>query len=292
MKEELSVAAVQCNAFPLNEKELNVKKIIKTIARVGKGADLVVFPELSSVGYGADPTSPAFRKLLWKAAEEHHGQTTRRIEKAAREAGCYVAFGLALRSGLPFAVRNAAVLVGPEGYIGHTCKTHLSGDDDSPYYPGTEIDVFNTELGTIGLMICYDMWFPEVGRLLALKGAETIAVLSSVFGGGSSGGIGTSESKMAMWDTFPLSMALANLVHVIACNGAGAVFMGKRLGYWERLGRTRIIDALGNIVGETRNSKETVVRGVLTEEALHQARTFYSMLKDRVPYLYRQLSVP
>jgi len=291
LRKELRVAAVQCNTLPLDKKEFNVKRIITTIQRTGKTADLMIFPELSVGGYGGDPTSSTFRKLLWKAAEDVPGPTTKRIEKAAKDAGCCVAFGLVLRSNLPFAVHNAAVLVGPDGYMGHTCKTHLSGAyDDAPYYPGREVNVFKSKVGMIGLMICYEMWFPEVGRLLALKGAEVIVSLSSAFAGGSSGGIGTRDSKRAMWDTLPRAIALSNLVHVVACNGAGRVFMGRRLGYWKRLGRTRIINALGGIVAENENDKELIVKGVLTEDVLQTARTCYSLLRDRVPYLYGPLA--
>ncbi len=169
-------------------------------------------------------------------------------------------------------------------------KTHLTGEDDSPYRAGGEIHVLRTKLATIGLMICYDTWFPEVGRLLALEGAEVIAILSSTFTGGSAGGIGSRQSKRAMWDIFPRAVALANLLHVVACNGAGKVFLGNRLGYWERLGRSRIISAKGEIVAATRANKRTIVEGTLTASALREARKQYSLLSDRVPRLYGPLT--
>jgi predicted amidohydrolase len=93
-----------------------------------------------------------------------------------------------------------------------------------------------------------------------------------------------------MWDVLPRSVALANLLHVIACNGAGKVFLGNRLGYWERLGRSRIINALGEIVSETRTNRETIVQGTLTAAALKEARQQYTLLSDRVPRLYKALT--
>ena len=284
------MAAVQCVTFPIQEKSRNISRIIATIDKIGSKNDLVIFPELSVTGYGGDPTTAAYRKCLRKEAEEIPGPATSAIEKAVRETGCYAAFGIAERDENSRAVHNSAVLVGPKGLVGRARKTHLTGEDDSPYRAGDKIQVFRTELATIGLMICYDMWFPEVGRLLALKGAEVIAILSSTFTGGSAGGIGSRESKQAMWDLLPRSVALANLLHVVACNGAGKVFLGNRLGYWERLGRSRIINALGEIVSQTRANNETIVQGTLTAASLKEARQQYSLLSDRIPRLYKPLT--
>ena len=289
MKRELRVAAVQCKTLPLEMRGLNIDKMTRIVERIGKKKDLIVFPELSATGYGGDPVTLSFKKRLWEQAEEVPGSLTRTFEKVARKTGCHVAYGTAERSESRYNVHNAAVLVGPEGYVGHIRKTHLTGEDDAPFEAGNEIKVFHTDLGMIGLMVCYDMWFPEVGRLLALKGADLITILSSAFAGGKGGGIGSRRSKKAMWDILPSSIALNNLVHVIACNGAGAIFLGKRLGYWERLGRTRIIDALGNIVGETNSNHEAIVTGTLTRTTLEQARKQYSLLRDRVPRLYKPL---
>jgi len=284
------VAAVQCATSPIQEKPRNINRIVATILKIGSKNDLVAFPELSVTGYGGDPVTATYRKRLRKEAEEIPGPATSAVEKALEETGCYAAFGIAERDRNSRAVYNSAVLVGPEGLVGRTRKTHLTGEDDSPYHPGDKIQVFRTKLATMGLMICYDMWFPEVGRLLALKGAEVIAILSSTFTGGTAGGIGSRESKRAMWDILPHSVALANLLHVVACNGAGKVFLGKRLGYWERLGRSRIINALGEIVSETRANKEAIIQGTLTAAAFKEARQQYSLLSDRVPRLYKPLT--
>jgi predicted amidohydrolase len=261
----------------------------KMVEKLGSKNDLIVFPELSLTGYGGDPSTLKFRKNLWKHAEEIPGPSTSRMERAAEETGCYVAFGAAERGKRLETVYNAAVLVGPEGYVGHARKTHLVGVDDSPYAGGNRIESFRTKIGRLGLMVCYDMWFPEVGRILTLGGAEVILILSSSFIGGSSGGIGSRQSKQVMWDILPRAIALTNLVHVVACDGSGKVFMGKKLGYWERLGRTRIVDALGRIVGETKRNRATVVEGILERKTFEEARSFYSLLHDRKPKLYKPM---
>jgi predicted amidohydrolase len=290
MKKEIRVAAVQCVTRPIQEKSRNVNQIVNMILKIGSENDLVIFPELSVTGYGGDPTTATYRRRLLIASEDIPGPTTSTVEKAAREVGCYAAFGIAERARNARGVYNSAVLVGPDGFVGRTRKTHLTGEDDSPYRPGEKIGVLKTKIATFGLMVCYDMWFPEVGRLLALEGAEVIAILSSTFAGGPAGGIGSKETKLAMWDILPRSVALANLLHVVACNGAGKVFLGNRLGYWERLGRSRIINALGEIVSETCTNKEAIVHGELTANSIREARNQYSLLSDRIPRLYKPLA--
>jgi len=290
VKESLRVAVVQGQTFSIKQKQSNLNAALRTIKKLGRKHDLVVFPELSLTGYGGDPATGSYRKLLWNQAEQIPGISTRKIGRVASKTGTYVAFGMAERSRLPFAVYNAAVLVGPEGYVGHTRKVHLVGEDDSAYTRGNEINAIKTSIGTFGMLVCYDMWFPEASRLLALDGAELIIILSSSFTGGSAGGIGSTKSKRLMWDLLPRAIALNNLVHVVACNGAGKVFMGERLGYWERLGRSKIIDALGEIVSNTTSNRDTVVKGVLKQDTLEQARTLYSLFRDRVPQTYRRIT--
>ncbi len=118
----MRVTAVQCETFPLQEKLLNINTIVSTVRRIGSKNDLVVFPELSVTGYGGDPTTVTYRKRLRKEAEEIPGPSTRAIEKAAEETGCYVAFGIAERDRNPRVVYNSAVLVGPEGLVGRTAQ--------------------------------------------------------------------------------------------------------------------------------------------------------------------------
>jgi predicted amidohydrolase len=135
----------------------------------GRGADLVVLPELIVSGYALD------RDALAKVAEPVDGPTTAAWADVAAEAGGYVAGGLCERDG--DALFNTAVLVGPEGVVLHYRKLQLFREEKHAFTPGDlGLPVVETRLGTVGLCLCYDLRFPEIARILALKGAELICV--------------------------------------------------------------------------------------------------------------------
>ena len=72
---------------------------------------------------------------------------------------------------------NSALVAGPQGYLGTYRKLHLWGDENLYFEPGDlGLPVFHTEFGRLGVAICYDGWFPEVYRLLAMRGADIVAV--------------------------------------------------------------------------------------------------------------------
>lgn len=135
----------------------------------GGGADLVVLPELIVSGYALDPVR------LAEVAEPLDGPTTAAWTDVAGEAGGYVAGGFCERDG--DAVFNTAVLVGGEGVVLHYRKLQLFREEKYAFTPGNRgLPVAETRLGRIGMCLCYDLRFPEIARILALKGAELICV--------------------------------------------------------------------------------------------------------------------
>jgi predicted amidohydrolase len=132
-----------------------------------KHADLVVLGEtLTFVGTG---------KGFGEAAEPVPGPSTEYFGKLARANQLYVVAGLVERDG--HLIYNTAVLLGPEGsLVGKYRKTCLPRDEiSSGVCPGTDYPVFQTRFGRVGLMVCYDGFFPEVARQLSNRGAEVIA---------------------------------------------------------------------------------------------------------------------
>jgi predicted amidohydrolase len=130
-------------------------------------ADLVVLPEtLTSWATGLKQSD---------AAEPIPGPSTNYFGQLAREANLYVVAGLNERQG--HLVYNVAVLIGPDGkVVGKYRKVALTaGEGESGVEQGTDYPVFDTRFGKLGMMICYDGFFPEVARELANRGAEVIA---------------------------------------------------------------------------------------------------------------------
>jgi predicted amidohydrolase len=132
-----------------------------------QGADLVVLPETLTY-YG---TGLSFADV----AEPIPGPSTEAFGRMAREHDLYIVAGLVERDG--HLLYNVATLIGPDGgLVGSYRKVTLPpGESDAGIMPGSEYPVFDTRFGKVGLMICYDGFFPEVARQLTINGAEVIA---------------------------------------------------------------------------------------------------------------------
>jgi N-carbamoylputrescine amidase len=129
----------------------------------------VVLPELIVPGYGWSP------EVLDTAAERIDGETVTAWIEVARAAGGYLAAGFAERAG--DSLYNTAVLVGPQGLVLHYRKLHLFAGEKGVFTPGDlGLPIARTELGVIGLCVCYDLRFVETLRVLALRGAELVCV--------------------------------------------------------------------------------------------------------------------
>ncbi|HSP65806.1 MAG TPA: nitrilase-related carbon-nitrogen hydrolase [Candidatus Deferrimicrobium sp.] len=132
--------------------------------------DLLVLPELASSGYVFKSEAEAAAT----AEDAHGGALVGALSEVCAEAGMYCVVGVNERDG---DVRhNSAVVVGPEGHIATYRKLHLFNDEKSWFEPGGELPVVELPFGRVGMVICFDLWFPEATRALALAGAEIIAV--------------------------------------------------------------------------------------------------------------------
>jgi predicted amidohydrolase len=168
---EVRIACIQMEPR-VGRKQANVDKslaLIDTAAR--DGANVVVLPELANSGYVFESREEAFQL----AEEIPTGATTAAWSAAASEHGLHIVAGIAERDG--GALYNSAVVIGPDGYIGTFRKVHLWNEENLFFEPGNlGFPVFHTPVGRIGAMICYDGWFPEGFRLLALQGADLICI--------------------------------------------------------------------------------------------------------------------
>jgi len=153
---------------------------------VAEKAELVLFPELVVHGHCTPNT--------WELAEPvPDGPSVRRIVELARRYRLVLSVGLSEKE--RDIVYNAQVLVGPHGYIGKQRKLHLSRDEVLFYKGGRGLAVFDIGKCKVGTSICYDNQFPEVPRILALRGADVILMPHA--------------AREAMWDDTPESEAAA-----------------------------------------------------------------------------------
>ncbi|WP_457741691.1 nitrilase [Thermococcus sp.] len=145
------------------------ERLVKEAAE--KGAKLVVLPELFDTGYNFENKE----EVESVAGQIPDGPTTEFLIELARSLDVFIVAGTAEkdeRGGL----YNSAVMVGPRGYIGKYRKIHLFYREKLFFQPGNlGFHVFNIGIAKVGVMICFDWFFPESARTLALKGAEIIA---------------------------------------------------------------------------------------------------------------------
>ena len=168
---EIRVACLQMEPH-VGDKAGNVARSLQLIERAAEaGARLAVLPELTSSGYVFATRAEAFSL----AEPVPGGPTTDAWMDAARRHGVVIVAGICERDGE--ALYNAAVVVGPDGFIGKYRKNHLWGAENLFFEPGNlGIPVFRIDAGRIACAICYDIWFPETFRLAALQGADMLCV--------------------------------------------------------------------------------------------------------------------
>jgi predicted amidohydrolase len=141
---------------------------VLTAAVSGAQADLVVAPELALSGYFFTSKGEVQRM-----AEEIPGPATERLSKAAARANCHVVVGMAERSGER--LYNSAALIGPKGVVGVYRKVHLFFEEKLYFTPGDlGFPLFDIQGVSVGMLVCFDHFFPEASRTLALQGAQII----------------------------------------------------------------------------------------------------------------------
>jgi predicted amidohydrolase len=133
------------------------------------GADLLVFPELCNSGYNFESAEQAM------ATSETIGGSVfvEFLESLCRRLDCHIVSGLNEREGGN--LYNTSVLVGPQGYLGRYRKLHLFMNEKDYFEPGNGgLPVFDIGSCRLGMLVCFDWQFPEVWRVLALKGADLV----------------------------------------------------------------------------------------------------------------------
>jgi 5-aminopentanamidase len=161
----MRVAVVQTNPI-FGEVKKNVGDAITLMETVR--ADLYVLPELFNTGYNFIDQKEAV-----SLAEPAEGETYGMLSSWAKKQSCHIVYGFVERSDKTY---NSSALIGPKGFIGVYRKVHLFCREYLIFAPGNlGFPVFNTTVGKIGMMICFDWIYPESARSLALKGAQIIA---------------------------------------------------------------------------------------------------------------------
>jgi predicted amidohydrolase len=206
------------------------------------GADLVVLPELANSGcdFSREHAFDLAEKL-----EAPGGPTLQAWWELAEETGVFVVGGLLERESST--LYNSAVVVGPGNFLGRYRKTHLWDKERLLYEPGRELPVFETPLCNVGVLVCYDAWFPEATRTLALRGADLLCVPANA----PDDWVPEEQRRgsLTMLNTHAISHANANRLFVAVANRVED-------GY---LGRSCIVDPTGGILAFGSATREELI---------------------------------
>jgi predicted amidohydrolase len=230
------VAAAQIEP-KLAEPERNLEACLARLEEAAAaGAELLVLPECAIPGYVFESAEEAL-----PFAEEVPGPSTEVLERESRRLGMHVVCGLLERDG--DTLRNAAVLVGPDGLVGTYRKTHLPFlGVDRFVVPGDELTVFDTPLGRIGVEICYDLRFPEVTRTLALKGADIVAHPTNF-----------PIAAKVQTELITVARAAENRIYLLTANRVGKERSGEFCGW------SQIVDPYGTRLAEAGETEEVLL---------------------------------
>ena len=251
----------------VGNKSKNIKKMKKIIE--GEEADLYVFGELSLTGY-------ICREEIFSLAESKEGESIKELQKISKEKNCGIIFGMPIeeRKGV---VYNSAVLVEQEK-INIYNKNFLANfgpfEEKFYYKEGEDAPVFDTSHGKIGLCICYDIFFPELIKAFALKGADLIVCISA----------SPTISKEYFEKVLP-ARAIENTVFMAYSNLVGEE---EGLTFW---GGSQIYDAKGNLIAKAEEYKEDYVICEIDFETLKEARIARPTLRNTKSGIFLDLFV-
>ena len=270
MKDKIKLALAQISSKREN-KEANLQKMEKlTLKAKYQGADLVIFPEMSLTGY-------VVLDQVYELAETVPGTSTKKIEALAKQTGMHVIFGMPeLSEKTQATVFNTAVFVGPKGLIGKYRKmylpTHSVFEEKRYFRPGYEPAAFQTDLGNIGLSICYDVFFPEVYRLTRLKGAQLLVCISA-----------SPAVRKGYFEILTSARALENTAFLAYVNLAG---VEDGLQFW---GGSRLVCPTGDVIAKASYDEEDFIVCEVDYSELRTAETFIPTLRDLRPELFEKL---
>lgn len=226
-------------------------------------ADAIVLPELCVTGYRADGE---FSEL----SEPLDGDIVRKLTAISKNnSGIYIYTAIPERDmsgGKPF---NSAVLVGADGLVGSYRKIHLWGAETQYFAAGKETRMIDTPFGRAGLMVCFDVSFPELARKHALAGAD-ILLYTFAF---------ANPAREYAFDLLTRTRALEN-----GCYLAAANLIGVEKGT-EFFGSSRIVDPAGNVLANA-GKDEGVVCADVDFDVLEAIRKKYPYLERRMPDTY------
>lgn len=267
----------------VSEPSLNLKKAQKLIqAAASKGAKIICLQELFNTEYFCQTQSTANFDL----AQGIPGSGTDSLSELAGKLKVVIVAPLFEKAARGVYYNSAAVIDADGALLGKYRKMHIPDDpgfNEKFYFvPGDlGFQVFQTRYAKIGVLICWDQWFPEAARLTALKGADILFYPTAI--GWKPGKPKETQSYHSAWETVQRSHAIANGVYVAAVNRVG---QEGPIRFW---GSSFVADPFGKIL-KCAGSKEGVLAVDCDLKSVDQTRREWPFLRDRRIDSYREIT--
>lgn len=288
---KVTVAAVQMRCYPEVEKSLAAaEKMVRQAA--AQGADIILLPELFAREYFCQQRRYDFYNYAMPTEQDPAVQMGMRLAKELQ-----VVLPISFYERDLNRLYNSIACIDADGTIlGVYRKTHIPDDhfyQEKFYFsPGDSgFRVFNTKYGVIGIGICWDQWFPETARCLALQGAEILFYPTAI----GSEPILECDS-MPHWRRVMQGHAAANLLPVVAANRIGLEEVtpceannnqSSALNFY---GSSFITDGTGEILTSASRDKEEILLQEFDLAALAQDRLSWGLFRDRRPECYKKIA--
>ncbi|NLT94740.1 MAG: carbon-nitrogen hydrolase family protein [Clostridia bacterium] len=254
---KVKIAGIQMQSV-MGDVKYNLQKAEHFLEKAGQeGAQIACLPELFYSGYHLQ------KEEFLSVAEKPDGNLFNALSKLAKDRAMYIIAPYPEKTDDPEVIYNSAMVIDDKGnLIGNMRKVYLWGKEKTAFKEGNKFPVYDTPYGKIGLLICYDVEFPEPPRILALKGAGIVFV-PSVW----------SIGAKHRWDIDLPAASLFNLYFTVGvntiCDGA--------------CGNSKIVNPRGDVLKEASLDKEEIISQTLDLADISRIRSVIPYLKDFKP---------
>lgn len=260
------------------DKQQNLEKAMERVRdAAAQGAQIICLQELFTSLYFCDVEDYDHFKL----AEPIPGPSTDAMSALAKELGVVIIASLFEKRAQGLYHNTTAVLDADGTYLGKYRKMHIP--DDPAYYekfyftPGDlGYKVFKTKFATLGVLICWDQWYPEAARITSLMGAE-ILFYPTAIGWATSQDEATNTEQYGAWQTIQRSHAVANGIHVVSVNRVGYEQDGA-MKFW---GGSFIANPMGTVLYQASHEQEEIKVMELDLARTDTTRTHWPFMRDR-----------
>ena len=280
MTRVIKVAALQA-AFGSEDLAANIKTVERLVRAAAKqGAQVILAPELFQGPYFCTSQEERWFATAYPAAEH---PCVKALAPLAKELGVVLPVSIFERDGPLY--YNSVVIIDADGkHLGTYRKTHIPdgpGYQEKYYFrPGdTGFKVWETKHGRIGVGICWDQWFPETARAMALMGAEILFYPTAIGSEPHDASLDTREP----WRRAMIGHAVSNVIPVVAANRIGSETVGAVTQKY--YGHSFIADHRGDLVGAL-GAEEGVLTHAFDLDCLDRHRAAWGFFRDRRPEFY------